>query len=321
MPPLFVLDLLDSVNSAERKEFSVYRDQVSPTAHLPLLPADPASSPPANPAFQSVLDGLARDLEEASLAPAPPEVAASPEIAASPQIAAVPEVPAVRTARPRRPRGTPSRRAFSAVGLDPALVPSMEPGTDVRSALVSALAGVAAAPTLPLGPGEVIALVGTGTRLLPAAQQAATALGLRPGGVALVAAEGSAQTAHGPHRMRTVGEAARRAARLARRQQATVVAVDCGQDGSSTAWAAAVLEALDVSAVCLLVDAGDKVADVRRRVADWPCADALVVEGTGRTLDPATVLSLGVPVATVDDVASSPAAWADLIARRLGGRA
>ena len=325
MPPLFVLDLLDSVNSAERQEFSLYRDQVSAAPHLPLLPEDSPGSP-ANPEFQSVLDGLARDLEEASHAPAPTEISpvaeitAAAEISSGAEIHSVAEAPGARAARARRPRGLPSRRAFSSVGLDPRLVPGMESGTDLRSALTGSLAGVAATPRLPLGPGEVIALIGTGTGLLPAARQAALALGLRPAGVALVAAEGSGQVEQGPHRLRTVGEAARRAARLARRQQATVVAVDCGDDGSSTTWAAAVLEALDVSAVCLLVDAGDKVADVRRRVAEWPRADALVVEGTGRTADPATVLSLGVPVATLDDAPSSPAAWADLIARRLGGR-
>ncbi|MDQ1652552.1 MAG: hypothetical protein QOI35_1752, partial [Cryptosporangiaceae bacterium] len=100
-----------------------------------------------------------------------------------------------------------------------------------------------------------------------------------------------------------------------------LVVVDAPIEGDNGAWAHAVAEELGASAVWALVDATRKTADVARHLRGLGIVDAIAVHGTAATSDPASVLSLGVPVALLDGRRATPQAWAALLCDRLGGPA
>ena len=70
-----------------------------------------------------------------------------------------------------------------------------------------------------------------------------------------------------------------------------------------------------------VLDATRKPADLRTWLARLPRVDAVVVDDTRASADPAALLDgLPVPVAMVDGVRATPHAWAALLCERLAGR-
>jgi hypothetical protein len=118
--------------------------------------------------------------------------------------------------------------------------------------------------------------------------------------------------------MSSEAEAAKRAARLHAADVAHIVVIDAPIDAENGDWAQKVAEALGVTALWALVDATRKTADVARYVRALGIVDAIAVHGTAATGDPASVLSLGVPVALLDGRRATPQTWAALLCDRLG---
>ncbi len=292
LPPSFLLSLIESVDAHEEAQFT--RPEPEPV----VLKAKAAALPKKG-GFQSVLDDLVRAVEETPVARPTPEMA--PEMAS--------EIP---PASVRRAATLPSRSAFLAVGLPPALVPDRRQALSTYDALLGSLAEAAAAPELPAAAGEVIAVVGRGGAVVAVAELVVAALGGERAPIELVASR-TAEHAEGPLRMSGPGDARRRAARLARRDTPTVVAIDREHDVDGS-WTAEVLKALDVSAVCAVVDATAKPRDLESYVRSIGRVEALAVTGCAHTVDPATVLALGLPVISVDGRESSAQVWAAMLA-------
>jgi hypothetical protein len=239
--------------------------------------------------------------------PAPPAPAArSAKVPPAKVVAAPKTAPGSRTA------ALPSRGVFLSVGLPAELIPDRRQAVSTYDALLVSLSEVARPPQLPATAGEVIAVVGSGPEVLVTAELVVAALGGDRAPIELVANR-TAVHADGPLRMCGPGDARRRATRLARRDIPTVVAVDREHDVDGT-WTAQVLEALDVSAVCAVVDARTKPRDLEVYVRTLGRVEALAVTGCARTVDPATIFGLGLPIVSVDGRESSTQVWAAMLA-------
>ena len=101
----------------------------------------------------------------------------------------------------------------------------------------------------------------------------------------------------------------------------TIVAVDAPLRADAH-WTAQMLAIWSPAAVWGLVEATRKPEDLRPWLEGLPRVDALVVQDTDLSADPAGVLDrvalpLGLPVAVVDGVRATPHRWASLLCERL----
>jgi len=348
LPPSFLLNQIESVDAIEEAQFAPAHAARDEVGAQPVVLKAKRPLPAKSGGFQSVLDDLVREAEEmaasaVSIAAAPkPRAPQSTRVPRSPRapkpaIAKVtpaaeiteppaPPAPAARSAKvppakvvaaPKTAPGSrtaalPSRGVFLSVGLPAELIPDRRQAVSTYDALLVSLSEVARPPQLPATAGEVIAVVGSGPEVLVTAELVVAALGGDRAPIELVANR-TAVHADGPLRMCGPGDARRRATRLARRDTPTVVAVDREHDVDGT-WTAQVLEALDVSAVCAVVDARTKPRDLEVYVRTLGRVEALAVTGCARTVDPATIFGLGLPIVSVDGRESSTQVWAAMLA-------
>jgi len=348
LPPSFLLNLIESVDAIEEAQFAPAHAARDEVGAQPVVLKAKRPLPAKSGGFQSVLDDLVPEAEEmaasaVSIAAAPkPRAPQSTRVPRSPRapkpaIAKVtpaaeiteppaPPAPAARSAKvppakvvaaPKTAPGSrtaalPSRGVFLSVGLPAELIPDRRQAVSTYDALLVSLSEVARPPQLPATAGEVIAVVGSGPEVLVTAELVVAALGGDRAPIELVANR-TAVHADGPLRMCGPGDARRRATRLARRDTPTVVAVDREHDVDGT-WTAQVLEALDVSAVCAVVDARTKPRDLEVYVRTLGRVEALAVTGCARTVDPATIFGLGLPIVSVDGRESSTQVWAAMLA-------
>jgi hypothetical protein len=186
------------------------------------------------------------------------------------------------------------------------------------AALVRALgAGLPAAPPVPDGAGEVLFVVGPGVETLRAARSLAASLRLDPDRVQWATRGDLAGLAPEYSRMTTV-EAA-----IDRRQDATVagtvtiVAVDAPLR-TDAYWISKMLAIWAPEAVWAVVDATRKPEDVEPWIEGLPRVDALMVQDTDLSADPAAVLHrIAMPVALLDGAPATPHRWASLLCERL----
>jgi hypothetical protein len=205
-----------------------------------------------------------------------------------------------------------------ALGVPPALA-SRAVGRDPYSAIVRALALLPAPATAPARAGEILVIAGELHDAHEVARIAAKRMRIDAAGI-LVAGPTLAGTGlHTSRRMSGAAEAEKRAPRLHDADVPHIVVVDAPIGGDNGPWAQDVAAALGANAIWALVDATRKTADVARHLAGLGIVDAIAVHGTGATADPATVLSLGVPVALLDGRRATPQTWAALLCDRLGG--
>ena len=105
------------------------------------------------------------------------------------------------------------------------------------------------------------------------------------------------------------------AKKLRKSDAPSVVAVEAALDESN--WAAAIVEAVRPVAVWVVVDASRKTSDVAHHLQGLRRVDAICLRGTGSSGDPASPLSLRVPVALLDGRPSTPFQWAAMLCERL----
>jgi hypothetical protein len=174
-----------------------------------------------------------------------------------------------------------------------------------------------AAPELPSGAGEVLFVVGPGVETLRAARSLAASLRLDPdrvqwatrGDLAGLAPEGS--------RMTTIDAAIGRRQDAASAGTVTIVAVDVPMR-TDAYWMAQMLAIWSPVAVWAVVEATRKPEDLEPWIADLARVDALIVQDTDLSADPAAVLHrVAAPVAVLDGVRATPHRWASLLCERL----
>ncbi|MEX5721197.1 hypothetical protein, partial [Geodermatophilus maliterrae] len=187
------------------------------------------------------------------------------------------------------------------------------------AALTRALGGaLPAAPSAPAGAGEVLLVVGPGVETLAAARSLAVSMRLdgdrlqwaTRGDLAALAAEGS--------RITSVDTAIERKQEAARAGTPTIVAVDAPMRAGGRTWLEQVMAIFSPVAVWAVVEATRKPEDVGPWLDALARVDALVVQDTDLTADPAAVLGrTAVPVALLDGVRATAHRWASLLCERL----
>jgi len=175
------------------------------------------------------------------------------------------------------------------------------------------------APEVPTGPGEVLFVVGPGIETLRAARALAVSLRLDPekvqwatrGDLVGLAPEGS--------RVAATEAAIDRRQAAASAGTVTIVAVDAPLRRDAY-WMAQMLTIWSPVAVWAVVEATRKPEDVEPWLAALSRVDALIVQDTDLSADPAAVLRrVAAPVALLDGVRATPHRWASLLCERLEG--
>jgi hypothetical protein len=186
------------------------------------------------------------------------------------------------------------------------------------AALTTALATrLPAAPALPTGPGEVLFLVGPGVETLRAARALAATLRLDPERVQWATRGDLAALAPKGSRMTTIEAAIDRRQDAARSGTMTIVAVDAPLR-TDAYWMSQMLAIWTPSAVWAVVEATRKPEDLEQWLGGLPRVDALVVQDSDLSADPAAVLArVATPVALLDGVPATAHRWASLVCERL----
>jgi hypothetical protein len=308
-------------------------DVVLPDTEVPAEPEPErelvASRAPGRPlstesdAFAAVLsrltDGLGGGIDFDSLPPAPVEPPAEfrPLYGTAMPPAVPPAVsPAVLPARTEPTVAVGPLGALRTLGVPGHLAVSVG-AENVHADLVRAFTTLPSAPALPKRPGDVLVVVGEAASALEVGRRLAIKMHLDPAKVLLAAASTAGTGVHAARRITGAADAERRARRMHRADVAHVVVVDASLDGDGAEWAREIADSVGATQVWAVVDATRKVGDLADHLDRLGGVDALVVQRSEITRDPASVLDLGVPVAVLDTRPATPRAWADLISIRL----
>ncbi len=325
-------------------------EALATVTRLPLVPAEEIPAPlaedtPAEPDVVATAPGVpVIDTAPAEVPPVEqtaviPAVTAEPAARRPEPVVERPPVvvpaPAPRAARPR-PAVAPHRPAAAAAGDPVSRLQALglpEQLLDADFAADAATQGTYAAltralaeelpetPELPSGAGEVLVLVGPGVETLRAARALAATLRLDPDRVQWATRGDLAGLAPAGSRMATVEAAIERRHEAIGSGTVTVVAVDAPLR-TDTYWTAQMLAIWAPVAVWAVVEATRKPEDLGPWLEGLPRVDALMVQDTDLSADPAAVLHrvalpLGLPVAVVDGMRATPHRWASLLCERL----
>ncbi len=226
----------------------------------------------------------------------------------------------VRVAPPRTPAEVRSRLAYLGVPADllgaSFLADVAAEGT--YAALTRALrARLPEVPELPVNAGEVLFVVGPGVETLRAARSLAVSLRLDPDRVQWATRGDLLGLAPESSRMSTPEAAQRRFRAAASSGTVTVVAVDAPLR-TDASWMSQLLAIWSPVAVWAVVEATRKPEDLEHWLDGLARVDALIVQDTELSADPAAVLSrLAAPVAVVDGVRATAHRWASVLCERL----
>jgi hypothetical protein len=165
----------------------------------------------------------------------------------------------------------------------------------------------------------VLFVVGPGVETLRAARSLAASLCLDPDRVQWATRVDLAGLASEDGRMTTIDAAIARRSEAAASGTVTIVAVDAPMR-TDAYWMAQMLAVWSPVAVWAVVEATRKPEDVEPWLGALSRVDALVVQDTDLSVDPAAVLHrVAAPVALLDGVRATPHRWASLLCERLEG--
>ncbi len=187
------------------------------------------------------------------------------------------------------------------------------------AALTRALAaGLPAAPALPSGAGEVLLVVGPGVETLAAARSLAASMRLDGEQLQWASRGDLAALAPRSNRITSIDTALERKQEADRSSALTIVAVDVPLRAGGGAWLEQMVAVFAPVGVWAVVEATRKPEDVGPWLDALPRVDALMVQDTDLTADPAAVLSrTSTPVALLDGARATAHRWASLLCERL----
>ncbi|MGY1639853.1 hypothetical protein ACI782_01810 [Geodermatophilus sp. SYSU D00703] len=187
------------------------------------------------------------------------------------------------------------------------------------AALTRALAsGLPTAPALPSGPGEVLLIVGPGVETLAAARSLAASLRLDAERLQWASRGDLAALAPRGNRISSIDAALERKQEADRSGTLTIVAVDAPLRAGSATWLEQMIAVFAPAGVWAVVEATRKPEDLLPWLDGLSRVDALVVQDTDLTADPAAVLGrTRTPVALLDGARASAHRWASLLCERL----
>jgi hypothetical protein len=235
--------------------------------------------------------------------------------------AALPARPSrVRIAPPTTPAEVVSR--LSALGVPADLLDSAFTADVAADGIYAALTRALGrrlpeAPELPTGAGDVLFVVGPGVETLRAARSLAATMRLDPDRVQWATRGDLVGLSPETSRMSTIDAALRRRQDAATSGSVTIVAVDAPLR-SDAYWMAQMLAIWTPVAVWAVVEATRKPEDIEHWLDGLARVDALIVQDTDLSADPAVVLAdLAAPVAVVDGLRATPHRWASVLCERL----
>lgn len=214
--------------------------------------------------------------------------------------------------RPERQTGLGRRLQSLGVPTDIALRAT---SADTYAAVVEAFSALPTAEPAPDGPGETLIVVGESTHAVDVARWVAETHRLDAGHVLFAGRNALAAGIDEKHRITGAHDARLWAKKLRKSDAPSVVAVEAALDESN--WAAAIVEAVRPVAVWVVVDASRKTSDVAHHLQGLRRVDAICLRGTMSSGDPASPLSLRLPVALLDGRPSTPYQWAAMLCERL----
>jgi hypothetical protein len=174
------------------------------------------------------------------------------------------------------------------------------------------------APRVPAEAGDVLMVVGPGAEAFAAARSLALSLRLEPEDVQWAASGALAGLAPEGSRITSLETATERQRSCTARGTVTVVGVDAPLRTSGGPWLEHMLAVWSPTAVWAVLDSTRKPEDLVPWLDGLPRLDAVVVQDTESTADPAAVLShVSVPVALVDGARATAHRWASLLCERL----
>jgi hypothetical protein len=174
------------------------------------------------------------------------------------------------------------------------------------------------APRLPSEPGDVLMVVGPGAETFAAARSLALSMRLEPEDVQWAASGALAGLAPASSRITSLETAVERQLASTSRGTVTVIAVDAPLRTSGGPWLDNMLAIWSPTVVWAVMDSTRKPEDLVPWLDGLPRLDAVVVQDTDSTADPAAVLShVDVPVALVDGARATAHRWASLLCERL----
>ena len=175
-----------------------------------------------------------------------------------------------------------------------------------------------APPRVPAGSSEVLMVVGPGAETFAAARSLALSLRLEPEDVQWAASGALAGLAPEACRITSLDTAIERQRSSTATGSVTVIAVDVPLRTSGGPWLEHMLSVWSPSAVWAVLDSTRKPEDLVPWLDGLPQLDAVIVQDTESTADPAAVLShVSVPVALVDGARATAHRWASLLCERL----
>jgi hypothetical protein len=205
-------------------------------------------------------------------------------------------------------------RRLQALGV-PTDVAFRATATDTYAALVEAFGTLPVAEPAPDGPGETLVVIGESTHAVEVARHVAGTLRLDPDEILFAGRNALAAGVSGKRRIASSHDARGWAKRLRKSDSPSLVAIEAALDESS--WAASIVEAVRPAAVWVVVDASRKTSDVAHHLQGLRRVDAIALRSTLSSGDPASALSLRMPVALLDGRPPTPYAWAAMLCERL----
>jgi len=209
--------------------------------------------------------------------------------------------------------GTLPRR-LQALGV-PTDVAFRATAPDTYGALVEAFTTLPVAEPAPDGPGETLVVIGESTHAVEVARHVANALRLDVDEILFAGRNALAAGVAAKRRIATAHDARGWAKRLRKSDAPSLVAIEAALD--EAAWAASIVEAIRPAAVWVVVDASRKTSDVAHHLQGLRRVDAIALRSTLSSGDPASALSLRLPVALLDGRPPTPYAWAAMLCERL----
>jgi len=209
------------------------------------------------------------------------------------------------------------RSKLRALGLPSHLLPEEFQEEAPALDLLKSLSSLPRPPKPPSSAGSILVLVGEEARVLRAARQIASEMGLDPDAIPVASPVRLHKRIASRYLLKNSEAVAERLPSWRRRSHPTVVAVTVGMTSPHHSWARHVIEAMDATAVWGIVEATSKPADVAAWGRKLGGLDGLLVEDTLHTTTPADVLDLDIPVVRIDGCHATPEQWTAILAARL----
>jgi hypothetical protein len=188
-------------------------------------------------------------------------------------------------------------------------------GADMYESIVEAFQALPAAEPAPDGPGETLVVIGESTHAVEVCRHIAGQLRLDTDDILFAGRNAAAAGVNGKRRIASVHDARIWAKRLRKADSSSLVAIEAALDEST--WAASIVEAVRPAAVWVVIDASRKTSDLAHHLQGLRRVDALALRSTLSSGDPASALSLRLPIALLDGRTPTPYAWAAMLCERL----